>query len=114
MKLQCVVQGMVLAAIVFVAARTIAEPVHLVCTETKDKSAVTRITFDELRGIAFFEDNPASAASFTATNIKWSGFYEKNLPTAFNLDRISGVLIVKYPYSDGKRYNCVVTTERKF
>jgi len=110
MKLQSIVQGMVLATIVFVAARAFAAPVNLVC---KEGNEIIRITFDEDRGTAFFGDNPASQASFTATNIKWSGFYEKNLPTAFNLDRISGVLIAKWAYSGG-RYNCVVTTERKF
>jgi hypothetical protein len=89
MKLKSVIRWMVLAAVVLVAAHAFAQPVNLVCT---GNYGVVRITFDEDRGTAFSGDDPASRASFTATNIKWAGFYDKNSPAAFNLDRISGIL----------------------
>ena len=115
MKLQSVVRWMVLATIFLVAARAFAQPVNLVCTRVVDKDIVHRITFDESRGIAFFEDDPASRASFTSNNVKWSGFYSQNLPmVAFKLDRISGILVITLSYGLENEYDCVVAPERKF
>jgi hypothetical protein len=107
---------MVLAVIVLVAAHAFAAPVNLICTGGSDfnKDWVARITFDENLGTAFFGDDPASRASFTATNIKWSGFYTKNDPVVFNLDRISGVLFINFSTGGSFNFNCVVAAEKKF
>jgi hypothetical protein len=90
MKLQSTIQGMVLAAIVLVAAQAFAAPVNLLCDKT------VRITFDEDRGTAFSGDAPASRASFTATNIKWSIPHDDGTSSDYNLDRISGILSDSY------------------
>jgi hypothetical protein len=116
MKLHSIIHGMVLAAVVLIAAHAFAQPVNLVCTRVDYKDIVHRITFDESLGTAFFGDDQASQASFTATNIKWSGKYDQSSPTAaFKLDRISGVLDISFfnghlPFV----YNCVVAAEKKF
>jgi hypothetical protein len=116
MKLQSIIQGMVLAAIVLVASRAFAQPVNLVCKYSPDAISAVRITFDEQSGTAFLGDDPASPASFTATNIKWSGLYANYPEAAFNLDRISGVLTVDRvsgKYSGLPTTHCVVA-EKKF
>ena len=117
MKLQSVVRWMVLLTIVLVAARAFAQPVNLVCKNdhyNEYNTETHRITFDEQLMTAFFDDDPESMASFTATNIKWSGFLSQYAPTAtFNLDRISGVLSIDVPSGSAGKYNCVVA-EKKF
>ena len=93
MKLQSIIQGMVLAAIVLVATQAFAAPVNLLCDGT------TRITFDEDRGTAFEGDHPASVASFTATTIKWSTPADPSIGASvvdYKLDRISGILSCSY------------------
>ena len=68
---------MVLAVIVLVAAHAFAQPVILTCNgnghNSNNQNMVLWITFDEASRTAFAGDNPASDASFTNTNIKWSG-----------------------------------------
>jgi len=117
MKLQYMVRWMVLAAIVLVAAHAFAAPVNLVCKNdhyNEYNTETHRITFDENMTTAFFDDDPESIASFTATNIKWFGFLSKYAPKAtFNLDRISGVLSIDVPGGSAGKYNCVVA-ENKF
>ena len=115
MKLQSVIRWMVLAAVVLVAAHAFAAPVNLLC------DATVRITFDEDHGTAFINDAPASRASFTATNIKWSTPANDGTPIDYNLDRISGILRWSYfclHCSDPKLRQTVAVTcvvaEKKF
>jgi hypothetical protein len=93
MKLQSIIQGMVLAAIVLVAAHAFAAPVNLLC------EARVQVTFDEDLKTASFSGEPASVASFTATTIKWSTPADPSIGASavdYKLDRISGILYQSY------------------
>jgi hypothetical protein len=122
MKLHNFVQGMVLAAIVLVAARAFAQPVILTCkvkTHSNNPNMVLWITFDEDSKTAFNGDMPASDASFTNTNIKWSGRFPNPHQADYrmydyNLNRINGLLAVSLDNDSAVEFNCVVAAEKKF
>jgi hypothetical protein len=124
MKLQSIIQGMVLAAIVLLATQAFAQPVILMCNGNghivDNRSMVIWITFDEASGTAFSGDNPASSASFTNTNIKWSGRWPNqdraiSESLDWNLNRITGLLTVRPDTgSRAVEFDCVVAPEKKF
>jgi hypothetical protein len=102
MKPQCIVRAMVLTTIFLFTAHADAAPVNLYCRETGAVRATRQVTFDKSLGTAFFGTDAPSAASFSETNIKWSGTFDAdpNSPEAFRasfvLDRVTGVLAVHY------------------
>ena len=123
MKLQRFVQGMVLAAIALVAAHAFAAPVILTCkvkTHSNNPNMVLWITFDDDSKTAFNGDMPASDASFTNTNIKWSGRWPNqdraiSESLDWNLNRITGLLTVRPDTgSRAVEFDCVVAPEKKF
>ncbi len=90
------------AVTTLIAASMQAEEVNLVCTSGYPS---TRLTFDEKKEVASFDQDTDNTANFTENAISWSGYYRDYGISDFYLDRVTGKLTVTYNIRGGRDHH---------